>query len=320
MKVIFIGSDRSILKKESNSYKRMLDYASLFDELNIVIFSRGKSENLNVGNLKIYPTNSINRWFFVLDGFLKARKILNEISTRYEDYVVSVQDPFESGIIGVFLKKIFGVRLQVQVHTDFLSPYFSKGSFLNRIRLLFTGVCLKNADGIRVVSERIKSSIVKTYEIQPSKIDVLPIFVDQEIFKTSGGHFDLRHLNPSWQSVFLTVARLEKEKNLFFLLGVFSRVITKNRGIVWLIVGEGSLKERLERTVDDMGLAENIIFLGYKDELLDIYRSSNFYIQASFYEGFGLSLVEAFLCGLPIITTSVRFVIRFNSLFYYFKN
>lgn len=309
MKVLFIGSDRSIFEKESQSYKRMREYGRLFDELHIVIFNKGikaQSDFKIAENVFVRPTNSFSKLSYVIDAYFLSASILGV--DKRGSWVVSVQDPFESGIIGFLLKLKFKIKLQVQVHTDFLNNYFKQVFILNRVRLFLVRFVLPNADRIRVVSSRIKDSIVAKYNLKSDKIDVLPIYTNVVNFQEDGPEFRFKNFKPDWRFVFLTVCRLEKEKNLFFLLDVFKELSLKRKDFAWILVGDGSLKPILQTEVEKLGLDGNVSFLGQKNDLPNIYRGSDFYIQSSFYEGFGLSILEAFLCGLPVLTTDVGLI------------
>ncbi|MCF1193517.1 hypothetical protein LRR18_18150, partial [Mangrovimonas sp. AS39] len=72
-------------------------------------------------NIFLYPTNSWNRWGYILDAIKQARKLKH--SGLHID-VVTAQDPFECGVVAFFVSRILGAKLHLQVHIDFLNPYF----------------------------------------------------------------------------------------------------------------------------------------------------------------------------------------------------
>jgi len=74
------------------------------------------------------------------------------------------------------------------------------------------------------------------------------------------------------------------------------------------IVGSGSCEDSLRNLVRELGIEERIIFVGYSNNVNEEYEKADMYIQASSYEGFGMSLLEAGLHGLPILTTNVGLV------------
>lgn len=308
MKVLFVGSDRSIFDANSNSFKRMQEYSALFDELHIVVFNREieRKEIFKISdNAWVYPTNSIFKIFYIFDSFKIAKSIIEKVSIL--DWVVSTQDPFESGLVGAFLKFKFGIKFQVQIHVDFLSNFFIR-FFLNKIRRSISMFVIPRADQVRVVSLRIKESLIRKYGVKDKKIEILPIFTDLNKFKVDGERFDFKKIKPNWNKVLLTVCRVESEKNLFGTLNVLKRVFRKNKNVGWVLVGDGRDLSELKSKAHKMGISENILFFGSSNDLPPIYRGADLYIQTSFFEGFGLSAVEAYLCGLKIITTNVGMV------------
>ena len=75
-----------------------------------------------------------------------------------------------------------------------------------------------------------------------------------------------------------------------------------------VIVGDGRERQRLEKKVTDLNLASKITFLGSRTDAWGLMRSAQGYIQTSAYEGYGVTLIEAALARLPIITTDVGIV------------
>ena len=163
--------DRRLFEQDSPVLSRSLEYARKIEESHIIVFSL-KKHNLpykNVGNLHIYPTNSISRWLYMRDAVKIGREILLKNALNKGDSVITTQDPFETGLVGCRLKKMFCIPLQIQIHTDFLSSYF-KNSFLNYIRVWISNFTIPKADGIRVVSSVIADSVKKEFPDIKAKI------------------------------------------------------------------------------------------------------------------------------------------------------
>lgn len=104
--------------------------------------------------------------------------------------------------------------------------------------------------------------------------------------------------------LFCTVSRLEKEKNIEFILKGIR--LLKNKfcsSFRLLIIGEGSLREELMIRVRDLGLEENVIFCGLlpHEELPDYYHACDLFLFASESETQGIVLLEAMAAGLPVI-------------------
>ena len=158
MNVLAIGSDRSRGIPSSATAKRQVAYGMRFGDLRIIVFSlreqRMASYALSV-ETHVYATASSFRTLYGWSAFWIARKL------PIPD-VVTVQDPFETGLIGWVIARTSGSAFHVQVHTDFRSPAFRR-SLLNRLRVALARFIIGRADRIRVVSERIKDSIEAAY-------------------------------------------------------------------------------------------------------------------------------------------------------------
>ena len=109
----------------------------------------------------------------------------------------------------------------------------------------------------------------------------------------------------------LAVGTLEPRKNLTTLLQAFARLqrigeIDPALGLV-LAGARGWLDEPVFRTVRALGLERVVCFPGFidDDDLPAVYRGSELFVFASLYEGFGLPLLEAMACGVPVITSNI---------------
>ncbi|OHA17472.1 MAG: hypothetical protein A3H57_00040 [Candidatus Taylorbacteria bacterium RIFCSPLOWO2_02_FULL_43_11] len=304
--VISIGNDRLIFEEGSKVRNRMIEYGTLFDELHIVVLTQGKkNKEIQISkNVWVYPTNSWSRWLYPFDASSLAKRIHHSrFAFRKEPFIVSAQDPFESGLGAYWASRKIKAKLHIQVHTDFLSPFFKKGSILNLIRIRIANKILAHADGIRVVSKRIFDSIAGKYSLPIGRVSILPIYVADE--KKDIMAYDFKKDFPDWTFVVLMVGRLEKEKNLPLAFRVLKEVIKKYPKTGMVIVGEGRQKGRLELLAELLRINKNISFIGRVNDPTPFYLGADAYLHTSNFEGFGMSLVEALKNKLPIVTTDV---------------
>lgn len=305
MRVLMISTDRKIFDPESAVYKRMLDYSALFDELHIIVFSlqeKNKIENSKFEiaiNAWVYPTNSKNRLGYVFDAYKIGKKILSGIF--FGQTVITTQDPFETGKVGWLLKRFSKFPLQMQVHTDLFSPYFFQSSVLNVIRVFMARFLLKRADGIRVVRKKIADDIVLKLRIPRNKIQVLPILWEKfpSLFISISSRIIEGKKN------ILMVSRLEYEKRVDLGLKVFSKVAKGRNDLMLFVVGDGSMKGKLQNMAKKLGILDKVSFEGWQENVSDFYKSSYLFLNTSEYEGFGMSLFESAYSGCPIVTTDV---------------
>lgn len=304
LSVITVGSDRALFVEGSSVRARVADYGTLAQELHVIVFtkrSQGFSTIKIAPNVWVHPTNSWNRWFYVHDAVRLGKRIGKERSIT----LVSVQDPFEGGLAGTRIARAVKGRLQIQIHTDLLSPAFVRGSHLNKVRMRIARKVLPEAHGIRVVSNRIKDSLAQAFPALADRITVLPIFVDIAKMRTTPAMFSIREKYPQFDWIAITVARLEPEKNVALALRAFARVGEKYPKSGLVIVGDGGERDNLKREARKLGIADRVIFEGVQTDVLSYYKTADLFLLTSNFEGYGMALVEAAAADCPIVTTDV---------------
>jgi len=105
----------------------------------------------------------------------------------------------------------------------------------------------------------------------------------------------------------LFVGRLHPVKGLDYLIDAFVSINEKYPKTKLNIVGDGELKNKLERKVKTLGIKRNVNFYGHvpHDELVNYYQNADLFVLPSLSEGLGHVLLEAMACGLPLIATDV---------------
>ena len=304
LKVLMISSDRKILEEGSAVAKRIKEYGKLVSELHIILMSdssHGLKEAKLEPNIWVYPTNSPASFLRPLGAANLAKKlILDKDFVRGKSLITA--DSIEAGWAGLKAKDKWRIPLEVQFHTDPFSSNF-KG-FENHIRRMHAKKVVDNADHIRTVNESLKKTIEEKYSKSGEDISVLPIFIDKEHLDKSKVAFDL-HMNFGWNAILLVVARLEPEKNIGMAIEALDLLRKKVLSIGLVIVGSGSDENILRRKVRNLALEDHVSFVGWQKELASYYHGADIFLQTSRYEGYGLSLVEAGITGLPVVTTPV---------------
>lgn len=301
LKVLMISSDRKLLEVGSGVSERMKDYGALVEEIHIVLMSdspHGLKDGKISANIWVYPTNSMFSLLRPLDAARLGKKIVFEKKFVRGKSLITAQD-IESGWAGLRIKKKWRIPLEVQLHTDPFSPYF-KG-FQNIARKFFMSSILRNADSIRVVNEALK---YKMAPLTRAFVNVLPIYIDRKKIEGRTISFDV-HARYPWHFIMLAVSRLAPEKNMGLTLQILSMVRQRFPNTGLIIVGSGPEEKKLKSKVKSLKLDGAVEFAGWQDELASFYKTSNVFLQTSLFEGYGLSLVEAGLSGLPVITTPV---------------
>lgn len=102
---------------------------------------------------------------------------------------------------------------------------------------------------------------------------------------------------------FITVGRLEKQKNYESLIEAFANNGCNSK---LLIIGVGSLFDKLKNKIDELGLSNRILLLGQRSDIYKLMLKSHCYILSSRWEGFPLTLLEAGSAQLPILATRIE--------------
>ena len=95
------------------------------------------------------------------------------------------------------------------------------------------------------------------------------------------------------------VGRFSKPKNHSFLLDVFYEVRKLRPDSVLMLVGDGELKEAIEKKATELGLTDSILFMGRRSDVGQLMSAMDVFVLPSLYEGLGNVLIEAQFNGLP---------------------
>lgn len=101
------------------------------------------------------------------------------------------------------------------------------------------------------------------------------------------------------------VARFLPSKNHKFLLEVFYEIQKKNENSVLLLIGEGETQPEIRKKVNELKINNKVIFLGRRSDVNCLMQAMDVFIFPSFFEGLGITLIEAQSSGLPCIASDV---------------
>ncbi len=99
------------------------------------------------------------------------------------------------------------------------------------------------------------------------------------------------------------VGRFQTEKNHEFLINIFEEVHDKNDKTVLILIGDGELRQSIERKVVDLGLSDSVIFTGIRSDIPALLQAIDVFLFPSLYEGLPVTLIEAQTAGLRIISS-----------------
>ncbi|MEH6583833.1 MAG: glycosyltransferase family 4 protein [Halioglobus sp.] len=106
--------------------------------------------------------------------------------------------------------------------------------------------------------------------------------------------------------VFITVSRLADKKNLERLITAFAKMHKCHPDSGLVIVGDGRTRGALEALVEQLGLAESVVFLGYRQDIPVLLKTADVYAIPSLREGLPRSLVEAMALAKPVLASHIH--------------
>lgn len=299
MNVLMVSNDKRIYDAESEPGRRMIMLGDFTDGLKILILGlSGRSAHLSP-KVEVIPAGH-NKLFAVLNALIIAKR-LKKKNFPIAD-IITTHDPFLAGLAGFFIKKVFGAKLQIQSHTDIMSPYFRKESFLNYLRYKLAMFLIPRADYIRVVSDRAKNSLTSKFNL---KIGVLPVFVDLEKIKNTPIRSDLHEEYSQYDFIILMASRFGREKNIEMAISAMAEIVKRHPRAGLLIIGRGPMLRRYMAEVRKLNLSDNVKIEPWSDDIVSFYKTADLFVLTSNYEGYGLTLIEAMLSGCPIVSTNV---------------
>lgn len=305
MHIVLISYDTTILDKKSSAYARMREYCRRIDRLTVVVISGGVEQKIIDNTLEIYMVGGVRGL-----RVYRAKKLLEKIHTRHPVSLISSQDAFESAMIASHFSSRYSVPFEIQLHGDFYSSnYWRKKSMVWRMRLRYGIRVLRNADHIRVVSERIKKSL-QEFGIDDKKISIIP--VTTSVRRPEENHDTSRRDISSSQKdrfsgkfVILVVGRLTHEKHIDLVARSLSYISGFVPNAVCVVLGEGPERDEIAAVAKSLGEAERIFFEGHIIDTSHYYERADVVVIPSWTEGYGRTAIEAMAYGKPVVITDV---------------
>jgi glycosyltransferase involved in cell wall biosynthesis len=172
----------------------------------------------------------------------------------------------------------------------------------------------KSATLIVTVSKYSSKKIVQFYNIDKTKIRIVPNGVDPQKFRPIEGLEKVKHrIGIDGKQCVLFVGRLIPRKGLHFLMDAAKQVIKENKETMFVIVGDGPLKNHLTSFLKKERFSDNFVFLGdVSDDILPaLYNCADVFTLPSIQEGQGIALLEAQATAKPVVAFNVGGISEF---------
>lgn len=235
-----------------------------------------------------YQTNPIKK---ILD-FLKIRRFVKRYKSRNR-FAFSISFLVIADIINVFSKSKNKEKTIISIRNNESVEYKDKV-----IRKMQVKVATKLADYIVSISSEVKDDLIKNFHVNQSKVETI---YNPCVIKYTNEELDESLFNKN--NTIITVGGLRRQKGQWHLIRAMSKVVKNNPKAKLLILGRGNYEDYLKKIVKKLKLEENVIFIGYVMNPYDYIKKSDIFVFPSLYEGLGNALMEALMCGIPIVSS-----------------
>jgi glycosyltransferase involved in cell wall biosynthesis len=162
----------------------------------------------------------------------------------------------------------------------------------------------RGADAFLAISEGVRR-VLLAGGVAPDRVRVVPSGIDLAKFDGLRERDAVRaELGLDARTLAVgNVAALAPHKAQNDLLRAAAMVRAQRRDVRFFIVGEGALRASLEALARELGIAEHVVFTGFRADALDLLRAFDVFVMSSYLEGLGTSIMDAQALGVPVVAT-----------------
>ncbi len=288
------GAERAASNLTKNLDKKRFNvFLVLFDSSNIQYEFAGELINLNI--------RASNTFFGKLFNFTKR---IIEVYKFKRKKSIDTTISFLPGpnIINILTRNKDKIIVSVRANVTRKSNSIYSKIFDRIMKLTYN-----KSDYVTVVSKAIKEDLINFFHIEDNKIVVINNSYDiEKIVEMS------KEKIPDDEKLFfsgfnlISIGRLENSKGHFHLIRAFKHVVYNGYKVKLIIIGEGSLYEYLQDLITGYEMQDYVHIFGFKNNPYKYLYNSGIFILPSISEGFPNILVEAMICGKPVIASDCK--------------
>ncbi len=231
------------------------------------------------------PKRTISKMFKI------GKKIFLEYIEKYGLPDIIHLHTFLAGELALWVKKKYNIPYVVTEH----STNFARKNYSKR-QLEFAKRVFSESKKNIAVSKEFCSLLEKQFSVN---FKYIPNVVDTSFFRLEKKDFKKE------KYTFLNVAHLDSKKNHKGLINAFQNKFFGNNQYELIIAGDGPEMKNLNEQISSLDLHDQVKLFGRvsREKVLELMIQSDCFVLSSFHETFGVVLIEAMSCGLPVIST-----------------
>jgi glycosyltransferase involved in cell wall biosynthesis len=177
-----------------------------------------------------------------------------------------------------------------------------------RKRMVVNRLLLGRRDRVVGVGEAVRQALIVNEGFPARRVDVVYNGIDEKAFNGAGLDREVIRAELGLEVddlVILQVARLDYLKDHGTAIRTIARVAARMSRTRLVLVGEGPEGPAVRAQVEQLGLGENVQFLGLRQDVARLLQAADLFLLTSISEGIPLTLIEAMCAGLPVVSTLV---------------
>jgi L-malate glycosyltransferase len=165
-----------------------------------------------------------------------------------------------------------------------------------------TQFSILKSNGLTAVSEYLKRETVRDFAVPADRIEVIPNFVDTELFRPGREPCHRASLAPGGEKIVMHVSNFRPVKRLEDVVEVFARIREKVAARL-VLVGDGPDRPRAVQRAEVLGVRDHVAFLGKHASVEELLSCADLFLLPSENESFGLAALEAMAAGAPVVAS-----------------
>ena len=161
---------------------------------------------------------------------------------------------------------------------------------------------INKSDGVTAVSESLRQETLDLFDIK-NEIKVIYNFIDFTRFKKSNKDHFKKIIAPNGEKIIVHTSNFRKIKRIEDVIFMFKKVFEKIPSKL-LLIGDGPERQYLEELCRQIGLCDEIRFLGKQDAVEELLAIADLFVVPSAKESFGLAALEAMACEVPVLSSN----------------
>ena len=163
---------------------------------------------------------------------------------------------------------------------------------------------INQSDGVTAVSEYLKKETYRLFDIN-KEIKVIPNFIDLDRFQKSEKEHFKKAICPEGEKIVTHVSNFREVKRVTDVVIAFSKMLENGVRAKLLMVGDGPERPKAENKCRELGVCDQVRFLGKQDQVEEVLSISDLFMIPSGSETFGLAALEAMSCSVPVISSNI---------------